>query len=128
MSRAPREARSTGWQARATRLRGEVAPDPSWTLSASEIGAYAFCPQAWFLQRCRLPVTAETEARRQVGSNTHREIGRQTDLVRTAGALQTVLLIAIGPLSYSSPSLPLTFSCWWPRFTCWAFWTTTVGA
>ena len=73
-----------------------LAPDPSWTLSASEIGAYAFCPQAWFLQRCRRPVTAETEARRRAGSNTHREIGPQTDLVRTAGALQTVLLIAIG--------------------------------
>ncbi len=33
---------------------------------------------------------------RAAGSQTHREIGRQTDLVRTAGALQTVLLIAIG--------------------------------
>ena len=48
MSRA---ARSTGWQSRAAHLRGEVALDPAWTLSASEIGAYAFCRQAWFLQR-----------------------------------------------------------------------------
>ena len=72
-------------------------------LSASEIGAYAFCPQAWFLQRCRLPVTAETEARRRAGSTTHREIGRQTDLVQTAGALQTVLLIAIGECCSCSP-------------------------
>ena len=39
---------------------------------------------------------ALTETRRQAGSKTHWEIGRQTDLVRTAGALQTVLLIAIG--------------------------------
>ena len=96
MSRAPRAARSIGWQARATRLGGEVAPDASWTLSASKIGAYAFCRQAWFLQRCRLPVTAETEARRRAGSKTHRKIGRQTGLVHTAGALQTVLLLSIG--------------------------------
>ena len=95
MSRAPR-ARGTGWQSRAAGLHGELALDPSWTLSASEIGAYAFCPQAWYLQRCRLPVTAETETRREAGSRAHRAIGRQTDLVRTAGALQTVLLIAIG--------------------------------
>ncbi len=93
---ARRTSRSHGWHVRAERAYGELSPDPSWTLSASEIGAYAFCPQAWFLQRCRLPVTAETEARRQVGSRTHREIGRQTDLVRTAGALQTALLIAFG--------------------------------
>ena len=98
MSRAPRAARSTGWQARAARLRGELAPDPPWTLSASEIGAYAFCLQAWFLQRCRLPVTAETEARREAGSGAHWEIGRQTDLVRTASAAQTVLLLAIGAI------------------------------
>ena len=95
MSRAPR-ARGTGWQSRAAGLHGELALDPSWTLSASEIGAYAFCPQAWYLQRCRLPVTVETAARREAGSRAHGEIGRQTDLVRTAGAVQTALLITIG--------------------------------
>ncbi len=81
---------------RAEQAYGDLAPDPSWTLTASEIGAYAFCPQAWFLQRCRLPVTAEMEARREAGSRAHRAIGRQTDLVRMAGVIQTVLLIAIG--------------------------------
>jgi hypothetical protein len=96
LSRASGGARSAGWQSRAAALDGELAPNPSWTLSASEIGAYAFCPQAWFLQRCRLPVTAETAARRDAGSRAHREIGRQTDLVRTAGVIQTALLIAIG--------------------------------
>ena len=94
MSRTPRAAHSVGWQSRAAELGGELAPDPSWTLSASEVGAYVFCPQAWFLQRCRLPLTAETAARRDAGSRAHREIGRQTDLVRTAGVIQTALLIA----------------------------------
>ena len=49
-----------------------------------------------YLQRRRLPVTAQTEARREAGSRAHRQIGRRTDRVRTAGVIQTVLLIAIG--------------------------------
>ena len=36
--------------------------------------------------------------RRRFGSGMHREIGRQTDLVQAAGALQTILLLAIGVL------------------------------
>jgi hypothetical protein len=70
-----------------------------WALSASPPNTGVnFCPQAWFLQRCRLPVSAETEARRRAGSQTHRAIGRQTDLVRAASAAQTVLLLAIGAI------------------------------
>jgi hypothetical protein len=80
---------------RAEQAYGELAPDPSCTLTASEIGAYAFCPQAWFLQHCRVPVTADAQARRQAGSRSHREIGWQTDLVRASGAVQTLLLIVI---------------------------------
>lgn len=93
-----RAPRSHGWRVRAEQAYGALSPEPSWTLSASEIGVYAFCPQAWFLQRCRLPVTAETEARRRAGSQTHREIGWQTDLVRAASAAQSVLLLAIGAI------------------------------
>ena len=96
--RAKPSPRSHGWRRRAEQAYGELSPERSWTLSASEIGAYTFCPQAWFLQRCRLPVTAETEARRQAGSQAHREIGLQTDVVRAAGVLQTVLLVAAGIL------------------------------
>ena len=77
-----RAPRSQGWRQRAEGLHWQLAPDPSWMLSASEIGAFTFCPQAWYLRRCLVPVTAETDARRQAGSRRHREIGRQTDLVR----------------------------------------------
>jgi hypothetical protein len=91
--------KSDGWRERAARVGGGPAPRPSPTLSASEIGAYTFCPQAWYLQRCRVPVTAETGARRRAGSRRHRAIGRQTDLVRAAGALRLVLLLAIGVAS-----------------------------
>jgi hypothetical protein len=90
--------RSTSWWGRAEGIYGELAPVPSWTLTASEIGAYTFCPQAWYLQRCRVPVTAMAEERRRSGSDMHREIGRQTDLVRAAGALRTILLLAIAVL------------------------------
>ena len=93
-----RAPRSLGWRVRAEQEYGELSPESSWTLSASEIGAYAFCLQAWYLQRCRLPVTAEAEARRRAGSQTHRAIGRQTDFVRAASATQTVLLLAIGAI------------------------------
>ncbi len=93
-----RAPRAEGWRARAERAHGGLVPDPSRTLTASEIGGYTFCPQAWYLQRCRVPVTATAEARRWSGSGMHRQIGRQTDLVRAADALRTVLLLTIGAL------------------------------
>lgn len=90
------DLQSNGWRICEEHVRSELVPDPSWTLSASEIGAFTFCPRAWYLQRCRMPVTPDTDARRQVGSRLHRDIGRQTTLVQAAGALQTALLVAIG--------------------------------
>ncbi|HZS01507.1 MAG TPA: hypothetical protein VFE37_22515 [Chloroflexota bacterium] len=93
-----RAPRAEGWRARAEQAHGGLAPAPARTLTASEIGAYTFCPQAWYLQRCRVPVTARAEERRRSGRGMHRQIGRQTDLVRAAGALRTILLLAIGVL------------------------------
>lgn len=69
--------------------------DKSPTLTASEIGSFAFCPRAWYLQRCRLPITSEAELRREAGIQAHRQIGRETDIVRAAGALQALLLAGI---------------------------------
>jgi hypothetical protein len=43
-----------------------------------------------------VPVTPEAGARREAGSRAHHAIGRQTDAVRAAGAVQTALLVAIG--------------------------------
>ena len=45
-----------------------------------------------------MPVTATAEERRSSGSGMHRQIGRQTDLVRAADALRTSLLLTIGAL------------------------------
>lgn len=47
-----------GWRQRAEGLHCQLAPHPSWTLYTSAIGAFTLCPQAWYLQRCRVPVTA----------------------------------------------------------------------
>ncbi len=44
--------RSQGWRWRTEKLRGQLAPDPSWVLSASEIGAFTFCPQADAVAKC----------------------------------------------------------------------------
>jgi hypothetical protein len=95
-SSSRRALQSHGWRARAQQAHGGLVPDPTRTLTASEIGAYTFCPQAWYLQRCRVPVTAME--RRRSGSGMHRQIGRQTDLVRAAGAMRSILLLAIGVL------------------------------
>lgn len=42
-----------------------------------------------------LPVTSEAELRREVGIQAHRQIGRETDLVRAAGTIQALLLAGI---------------------------------
>lgn len=67
-------------------------------LTASEIGSFTFCPQAWYLQRCRVSLTAAAELRRQAGSRMHREIGRQTDLVRAGGVAQRLPIIGIAAI------------------------------
>jgi len=108
---APRPRARVG---RAGRGNGGPAPDSSWTLSASEIGAFAFCPQAWYLQRCGTRVTAEAGARRRAGSRRHRGIGRRTDLVRATGAGQAVLLLAVGALLILLATVALRGLAWAP--------------
>jgi hypothetical protein len=94
-----RESRALrAWRKRAEAVDGVLAPAPSPVLTASEIGSFMFCPQAWYLERCRVPPTPEAQLRQEVGRRTHKEIGRQTDLVRAASAAQRLLLLAIGLL------------------------------
>ncbi len=83
------------WRERAEAAHGALVLGRSPTLTASEIGSFAFCPQAWYLQRCRVPVTVEAALRREIGSRAHRQIGRQTDLVRSAKVAQWLLLVAM---------------------------------
>ncbi len=69
-------------------------------LSASEIGAYAFCPQSWHLQRAGAPVSGAARARLDAGTQRHRELGRASDALQVAavarGLLILVALLALG--------------------------------
>src|SRR5262249_53239208 len=87
--------RGDGWRGRAERIVGPLQPYPSLTLSASEIGQYAFCPQAWYLARCDMPVDREAQARLEAGTHAHRTIGRRTDLIRNADTVRAALVIVM---------------------------------
>ena len=65
------------------------------TLTASEIGAFTFCPESWYLQRSRVPLTSGLEQRRLAGMRLHRRIGRMTDVIRIVEAVRAVLLVVI---------------------------------
>ncbi|HEY0582891.1 MAG TPA: hypothetical protein VGE94_11965 [Chloroflexota bacterium] len=64
-------------------------------LTASEIGAYTFCPQAWYLQRHHVPRGGLGAQRLTQGTVEHRRIGATTDRLRPAERLQVVVLVAI---------------------------------
>lgn len=89
----------TGWRERAQRVGGALQPHPSPTLSASEIGEFAFCPQAWFLGRCDIPVDEQARLRLEAGTRAHQDIGRRTDLLRGSERIKAVLLITMGVLA-----------------------------
>ena len=94
MTGSHRAPSADGWRERAA-AAGARGLDRSPVLTASEIGAFAFCPQAWYLQRCGDPVTPEAAARRRAGQRAHRALGRQTDALRAAELGQRLLLVAI---------------------------------
>ncbi len=85
-------APGTGWRQRAESVVGSLEPYASPTLCASEIGEFAYCPQAWFLGRCNIPVDEQARLRLEAGTRAHRHIGRRTDLLRTTEQIRMVLL------------------------------------
>jgi hypothetical protein len=86
----------TTWRDRAERVVGPLEPFASRTLSASEIGEFGFCPQAWFLGRS---LDEEAQLRLEAGTRAHQRIGRQTDLLRASERVKTCLLISIAVLA-----------------------------
>jgi hypothetical protein len=76
-------------------------------LSASEIGQFAFCPQAWYLARCDIPVDAEARVRLEAGTRAHRRIGRRTDLIRAGEAIRVWLLILMVALTNTAAVLAI---------------------
>lgn len=91
----PSRTPGAGWRQRAERVVGALAPYSSPTLCASEIGEFAYCPQAWFLGRCNIPVDEQAQLRLEAGTRAHRRIGRQTDRLRATERVKTVLLISV---------------------------------
>jgi hypothetical protein len=79
-------------------------PEPF--LTASEIGEYAFCRQAWYLRRARVRPSPIASERLSHGLRTHREIGRKTDELRGRRRLNGLLLVlAIGLIVVSAVQL-----------------------
>ena len=64
-------------------------------LTASEIGAYTFCGEAWYLRRRQVPRADFGERRLQQGTVAHRQIGKRTERLRSVERLRVVLLAAI---------------------------------
>ena len=64
-------------------------------LTASEIGAYTFCPQAWYLQRHEQPRSRVGEERLSSGAAAHRSIGQRVDRLRAIEAARALVLVGI---------------------------------
>ena len=69
--------------------------DPSLVLSASEIGSFVFCPEAWYLERAGAPRAPAGAQALRAGIAAHHQIGRKTDNLRALEWLRQVLLAAI---------------------------------
>ena len=68
-------------------------------LSASEIGEYVFCPQAWHLQRQQAGRTLSSTRNLDRGRLAHRGIGQRVDRIRRTEWLQRTLLLLIAVLA-----------------------------
>ena len=83
------------------------------TLSASEVGAYTFCPESWALDRLRAPRTNASEQRLWAGTLIHRHIGRRVDHVtfldraaRLTGIAIAILVMVVALLSIGTLQIP----------------------
>src|SRR5215211_7623255 len=65
--------------------------DADQYLTASEIGSFTFCPQAWHLQRRATPRTRAGAAMLDSGTRQHQQIAGQTDRVRAADMVLRLL-------------------------------------
>jgi len=74
------------------------ASSPVLVLSASEIASYAFCPQAWHLQRRGTAQNVAGARNLERGTFAHRRIGSRVDRVRGLERLRRVTLLLIAML------------------------------
>jgi hypothetical protein len=64
-------------------------------LSASEIGTFAYCEEAWLLQRAGVVPDARGVRRLDEGTLAHRRIGRRIDGVRRADRARRLVLVVV---------------------------------
>src|SRR5262252_2844711 len=100
-------APETGWRDRAERVAGPLKLYASPTLCASEIGEFAYCPQAWFLGRCDIPVDEQARLRLEAGTRARRRIGQRTDALRTTEQVRMVLLVVMAALTIACAVLAM---------------------
>jgi hypothetical protein len=79
----------------ATRIQSDAN---TLVLSASEIGAYTYCPQSWVLDRQRAPHSIASRRRRLHGSVTHQQIGSRVDQLTALELAARIVLCAIALL------------------------------
>ena len=69
--------------------------DGELVLSASEISSYAFCPEAWHLQRRGVARNRVGVQKLDQGSLAHHEIGIRVDRVRGLEQMRRVVLLVM---------------------------------
>lgn len=74
--------------------------EPIPLLSASEIGAFTYCPEAWVLDRLQTPRTSAGQQRVRGGTSSHRRVGRGVDRLSAVDgasrlAALTIVLLAL---------------------------------
>ena len=85
--------------------------EPGLVLSASEIGAYTYCPESWVLDRLRAPHSSLGEQRRMDGSRAHQRIGRRIDRLTALEQAARVTRFAILMLLLGKGLRPLKSPC-----------------
>jgi hypothetical protein len=65
------------------------------TLTASEVGTFVFCPEAWYLQRRHARQSATAEKRLEIGIQAHRQIGHETDRLLKVQSVRLVLWVTV---------------------------------
>jgi hypothetical protein len=101
------EAPDAGWRERAERVAGPLELYASPTLCASEIGEFAYCPQAWFLGRCNIPLDEQARHQLEAGTRAHRRIGRRTDTLRTTEQVRMALLVVMAALAIACAAVAM---------------------
>ena len=64
-------------------------------LTASEIGSFVYCPEAWYLQRFGVAPDEGALARLRAGGLAHQQIGRRTETLVGIDAVRRGLLLVV---------------------------------